>query len=90
MEHMSFWRSLGFSYASFLFWDNLPVIIILKYIIDINCFFNKFLFCYSMQEMEIINHLQIFINTGKWNTRQFYAEFQYSFVSFATSDGNII
>ena len=43
-----------------------------------------------MQEMEIINHLQIFINTGEWNTRQFYAEFQYSFVSFATLDGNIL
>ena len=43
-----------------------------------------------MQEMEIINQLQIFVNIDEWNTGQFYAELQHSFVSLATLDGNIL
>lgn len=53
-------------------------------------FFEKFLFCDSMPEMEIINQLQIFVNIGEWNTGQFYAELQHSFVSLVTLDGNIL
>lgn len=43
-----------------------------------------------MPEMEIINQLQIFVNIDEWNTGQFYAELQRSFVSLVTLDGNIL